>query len=118
MPYKLSHRVCFQTTDLQEAKAHFQKELGLVLVHESPESLELDGGELRLFIDKGPNMGPIMELVVPELEKAKEDLIQQGWEVVVWEGKDQRCYVRNLMGTIFNLHEDPSLFDSEELEAN
>lgn len=115
MPYKISKCVCFQTPDLKSAKAHFQG-LGLTVVSESEESVELAGGEIRLFIDRGPEMGPIMELIVPNLEEAQRDLVSQGWTVVIWEGLERRCYLRNTMGTLFNLFEDPTAFDDQDEE--
>jgi len=115
MPYKLSKCVCFQTPDLDGAKVHFQA-LGMIVVAETEDSIELAGGELRLFIELGLQLGPIMELIVPGLEEALKDLLSQGWTVVLWEGRGQRCYVRNTMGTLFNLFEDPTAFDDQDEE--
>jgi hypothetical protein len=114
MDYKISRCVCFQTLDLDTASDHFQRELGLKEVNRSEESIELEGAEIRLFIDKGPEMGPILEIIVPELEDAKMDLLGQGWSVVLWEGRGQRCYMRNPSGTLFNLWEDPEAFEEDE----
>jgi hypothetical protein len=117
MPYKISKCVCFQAPDLNGAKVHFQG-LGMTVVAESEDSVELAGGELRLFIDLGPEMGPIMELIVPDLEEAQKDLVSQGWTVVLWEGLGRRCYLRNSMGTLFNLFEDPTAFEDQDGEED
>jgi hypothetical protein len=108
--YKLSNCVCFQTPDLEKARAHFLG-LGMTVVSESQEGVELSGGEVRLFIEKGERMGPIMELLVPDLDEALEDLRSQGWAVVLWEGEGGKCYLRNPLGVIFNLFEDESALD-------
>jgi len=114
MTYKISRCVCFQTMDLEAASKHFQRELGLKEVSRSKDSVELEGEEIRFFIDKGPEMGPILEAIVPELEGAKADLMDQGWSVVLWEGRGKRCYMRNPYGMLFNLWEDPEAFEEEE----
>jgi len=57
-----------------------------------------------------------MELIVPNLEEAQRDLVSQGWTVVIWEGLGRRCYLRNTMGTLFNLFEDPTAFDDQDEE--
>lgn len=111
--YKLSNCVCVQTPDMIKAKAHFQG-LGMTVVSESEDSIELVGGEGRLFIDKGEEMGPIMELLVPDLHLARSDLESQGWVVVLWEGRGRRCYLRNPMGMLFNLFEDITACEGEE----
>ncbi len=108
----MSNCVCLQTLDLDKAKAHFLR-MGLTVVDEGEDEMELSDGNVRLFIDRGPEMGPIMELIVMDLEMAKEDLTSQGWSVVLWEGKGKRCYLRNPNGVLFNLFEDASAFDEE-----
>jgi len=114
MAYKISRCVCFQTLDLDTASEHFQRELGLKEVSRSEGSIELEGAEICFFIDIGPEMGPILEVIVPELEGARMDLQGQGWNVVLWEGKGKRCYMRNPSGTLFNLWEDPEAFEEDK----
>lgn len=111
MAYKISRCVCFQTLDLDTASEHFQRELGLKEVSRSEESIELEGAEIRFFIDKGQDIGPILEVIVPELEGARMDLLGQGWSVILWEGRGKRCYMRNPSGMLFNLWEDPEAFE-------
>lgn len=111
MAYRVTSRVCFQTPDIEQAKAHFQRALGMTVVSESEDSVELAGGDLRLFIDRGPQLGPIMELLVPDADLARDDLVGQGWTVVLWEGRGGRRYLRNPMGMLFDLSEDPGAFD-------
>jgi|APFre7841882724_1041349.scaffolds.fasta_scaffold00891_6 hypothetical protein len=111
----MSDRVYLQTEDLEEAKAYFQG-TGMTVVEETADSVELVGEDVRLFIDRGPKLGPIMELLVPELEMARDDLVSQDWTVVRWEGKAGRCYLSNSMGLLFNLSEDLSAFSDDEMD--
>src|SRR5208283_1821363 len=91
MLYKLSRFVCLQTPDLENAIRHFEREMGLTVVNRTEDMADLSGGEISLHIEKGPEVGPILEILVPDLSGARDDLVFQGWSIVVWEGKDSRC---------------------------
>ncbi len=110
--YKISNNVLLQTTDVQAAKEHFQAQ-GMVVVGEQEDLVELFDGDVKLTIQRGDELGPVMELLVPDLDMAREDLGSQEWTVIAWEGKGKRCLMANPMGTLFNLVEDPSAFEEE-----
>jgi hypothetical protein len=111
--YKVSNSVLLQTREMQETKEHFQ-DLGMVVVNENKDTIEMFDGDVRLIIENGDEMGPIMELLVPDLEMAKEDLESQGWTVLTWEGKGRRCHMANPMGALFNIVEDPQAYEDKE----
>ena len=110
--YKVSNCVLLQTRDVQAAKEHFQGQ-GMTVISEEEGLVEMFDGDVKLTIEEGDNLGPIMELLVPDLEMAREDLESQGWTVATWEGKGRKCYMTNPMGTIFSIVEDPSAFEDE-----
>jgi hypothetical protein len=56
-------------------------------------------------------MGPILEFLVPDLDAAKEELLAKGCQVVVWEEKGGRCYLRDSFSFFLNLYEDPQAFE-------
>ncbi len=116
MTYKLSRSVCLYAPDLESAVRHFEREMGLTLVNRTDDEADLSGGDISLHIEKGPEQGPILEILVPDIEAAKVDLLSQGWSVVSWEGRVGRCRLSNPSGTMFNVIEEPSAFDSEEFE--
>jgi hypothetical protein len=118
MPYKLSRSVCLQTPDLENAVRHFEKEMELTLVNRTEDTADLSGGDINLHIEKGPKLGPILEIIVPDIDAAKDDLTSQGWSIVIWEVKEGRCHIRNPAGILFHFIEEPSAFDSEELERD
>ena len=49
--------------------------------------------------------GPVMELFVEDLEKAREILVANGCKVLRWRGKGQDCYIQDPFGVIFNIWE-------------
>jgi hypothetical protein len=110
--YKMSNTILLQTMDMQKAKEHFQSK-GMVTVSESEETVEMFDGDVKLIIAKGEELGPIMELLVPDLGMAVEDLTSQGWTVVAQEDVGS-CHMVNPMGTLFRLIEDPHAYDDDE----
>jgi hypothetical protein len=110
--YKVSNSVLLQTRDVQGAKEHFQGQ-GMTVISEQEEQIEMFDGDVKLTILEGEDLGPIMELLVPDLEMAREDLESQGWTVMIWEGRGKRCYMSNHMGTMFSLVEDPGAYEEE-----
>jgi len=118
MPYKLSRSVCLQTPDLENAVRHFEKEMELTVVNRTEDTADLSGRDINLHIEKGPELGPILEIIVPEINVAKNDLISQRWTVIIWEGKEGRCRIRNPAGILFHVIEEPSAFDSNDDEQD
>jgi catechol 2,3-dioxygenase-like lactoylglutathione lyase family enzyme len=99
-----------QTPKLDSATSFYEDVLGLELVDHREGGAELRAGT-RLFFDRGEQMGPILEFLVPDLGVAKDELFTKGCHIVVWEGKGGRCYVRDPFGFLFNLYEDPQAFE-------
>lgn len=110
--YKVSNSVLLLTRDMQSAKEHFQSQ-GMTLIDEQEDLIEMFDGDVKLTIQKGDDLGPIMELLVPDLDMAREDLLSQGWTVMAWGGKGKKCFMANPMGALFNMVEDPSAFEED-----
>jgi catechol 2,3-dioxygenase-like lactoylglutathione lyase family enzyme len=110
MPFKFSSCIALQTPDLDRAVAFYHRVMGLEVTFHEKDSAELHAGSYRLFIDQGSRMGPIMEFLVPDVEIAKEELLEMGCEIVRWEGAGGACYLRDPFGFMFNLYEDPQAF--------
>jgi hypothetical protein len=58
---------------------------------------------INLFIEPGPALGPVLEVTVDSVEKAKARLVKSGCEIVKDEPDFPRCYVRDPYGLIYNL---------------
>ncbi|MFH2055990.1 MAG: VOC family protein [bacterium] len=110
MPYRLSNCVCLTTPDLAKASEFYTKIIGLQVSGKINDGLEFEVGSLRFFVNPGGPPTLAMEFVVPNLEKAREELVAAGCEVVKWEGKGRDCYIRDPFGLLFNLWEDPRAF--------
>jgi hypothetical protein len=65
---------------------------------------DLDASPLNMFIIEGHEFaGPVMELFVDDLEKARHVLVQNGCKVIRWRGVGQDCYIEDPFGVVFNI---------------
>lgn len=111
MRFKFSRCLALETPDFNRALDFYQNVIGLEVVRREGSTFELKAGQFRLFIDKGETMGPVMEFLVLELDKARDRLIKAGCKVVRWEGKGKCCFMSDPFGFIFNLYEEPEAFN-------
>ena len=73
---------------------------------DDPQLADLDADPLNMFIIKDHEFaGPVMELFVDDLEKAREVLVQNGCKVIRWRGKGQDCYIQDPFGVVYNVWE-------------
>lgn len=95
-----------------ELVAFYRDKIGLKIIEADSEQAEFDTAPTRLFVNNGPGPKLLFELLVPDLESAREDLLAKGCEIVRWEGRGKTCYVRDPFGFVFNVWEDPQAFES------
>jgi catechol 2,3-dioxygenase-like lactoylglutathione lyase family enzyme len=89
-----------------EAVNFYTKVLGFRNRSEDPDLGDLDADPINLFVLEDDEFrGPVMELFVEDLEKAREILEANGCKVLRWRGKGQDCYIQDPFGVIFNIWE-------------
>jgi catechol 2,3-dioxygenase-like lactoylglutathione lyase family enzyme len=91
MSYTFSRCFALQTPEPEKAVEFYRKVFGLELAKSDGNEIELQAGQFRFFLDKGPSMGPIMEFVVPNLDRAKAELLDAGCEIIRWGGLGKPC---------------------------
>ena len=108
MNYRMSKNIGFQVNDVEKAKHFYENVLGLKEPEKSDvEELEFQTNHNSIFLMQGnENLGPIMEVVVEDLNEAKQHLVENGCEIVRWKGKGRDCYVRDPFGMVFNVWEE------------
>lgn len=108
MKYRLSKNIGFQVNDVEKAKHFYESVLGLKEPAQSNvEEVEFQTTSNSIFLIPGiENIGPVMEVIVSNLEEAKKHLLEHGCEIVRWEGKGKDCYVKDPFGMIFNVWEE------------
>jgi hypothetical protein len=94
--------ILIQSPDPRAAAEFYVKQLGFTITGETP-MLELAGPNINLYIEKGPALGPVLEVTVSNVEEAKARLIKNGCVVVKDEPHYPRTYVRDPNWLIYNL---------------
>jgi len=95
-----------RTDRYQKALDFYSKVLGFINRSDDPDLGDFDAAPLNMFVIQDSELeGLIHELFVEDLEKAREELVNNGCEVIRWHGKGQDCYIRDPFGVIYNLWE-------------
>jgi predicted enzyme related to lactoylglutathione lyase len=97
--------ILIQAQDPKSGAAFYVKQLGFEITEETPNMISLHGKHINLFIERGPALGPVLEVTVDNVEEAKHRLVKNGCEVVKDEPDFPRCYVKDPFGLIYNLTE-------------
>lgn len=95
--------ILIQAPDPKKAAAFYVDHLGFEITGEEPNMISLHGKHINLFIEKGPALGPVLEVTVDSVEAARLRLVKNGCEVVKDEPDFPRCYVKDPYGLIYNL---------------
>ena len=95
--------ILIQAPDPTAAAAFYVEQLGFEITGEDPQMISLHGRRINLFIEKGPSLGPVLEVTVDSVEAAKQRLVAKGCQVVKDEPDFPRCYVKDPFGLTYNL---------------
>jgi catechol 2,3-dioxygenase-like lactoylglutathione lyase family enzyme len=95
--------ILIQANDPKKAALFYVQHLGFEVTEEKPHMISLHGRHINLFIEKGPTLGPVLEVTVGNVAQAKLNLVKQGCEIVKDEPGFPRCYVKDPFGLIYNL---------------
>lgn len=95
--------ILIQAPDPQKAAAFYVDHLDFEITGEEPQMVSLHGKHINLFIERGPALGPVLEVTVDSVEAARLRLVQCGCVVVKDEPDFPRCYVKDPFGLIYNL---------------
>jgi hypothetical protein len=95
--------ILIQAEDPKTAARFYVEQLGFEITGETPNMIGLLGKNINLFIERGPALGPVLEVTVASVEEAKLRLVKNGCIIVKDEPEFPRCYVRDPFGLIYNL---------------
>ena len=95
--------ILIQAPDPEQAAAFYVDQLGFTVTDTDPNMISLHGEHINLFIERGPELGPVLEVTVDSVEEAKRRLVKNGCEIVKDEPNFPRCYVKDPFGLIYNL---------------
>jgi predicted enzyme related to lactoylglutathione lyase len=95
--------ILIQAPDPRQAASFYVSHLGFKITDETSQMISLHGDHIHLFIEKGPTLGPVLEVTVDSVEEAKTRLVKNGCEIIKDEPDFPRCYVKDPFGLIYNL---------------
>ena len=95
--------ILIQAQDPKKSALFYVKQLGFEITDEKPNLISLHGVHINLFIERGPALGPVLEVMVDSVEKAKLRLLKSGCEIIKDEPDFPRCYIKDPFGLIYNL---------------
>jgi len=95
--------ILIQAQDPKRAAAFYVQQLGFEITGEAPDMISVHGEHINLFIERGPALGPVLEVTVASVEEARLRLVKNGCVVVKDEPEFPRCYVKDPFGLIYNL---------------
>jgi predicted enzyme related to lactoylglutathione lyase len=95
--------ILIQAQDPKSAAAFYVENLGFEVTGEEPSMISLHGKHISLFIEQGPPLGPVLEVMVDSVEAAKRRLLARGCKIVKDEPDFPRCYIRDPYGLTYNL---------------
>jgi len=95
--------ILIQAEDPTKAASFHVEQLGFTITEEAPNMTSLHGEHINLFIERGPALGPVLEVTVASVEESKRRLVKNGCEIVKDEPNFPRCYVKDPFGLIYNL---------------
>ena len=103
MANKFGTDILIQAQDPMTAARFYVEQLGFEITDNNPKMIGLRGRHINLFIEPGSPLGPVLEVTVDNVEKARERLVKNGCEVIKDEPEFPRCYIRDPQGLIYNL---------------
>jgi hypothetical protein len=95
--------ILIQAQDPPGAASFYVQQLGFTITDEAPNMISLQGANINLFIERGPALGPVLEVTVGNVEEARIRLVANGCQIVKDEPDFPRCYVKDPFGLIYNL---------------
>lgn len=95
--------ILIQADDPEKAARFYVEHLGFEITEENPALISIRGKHINLFIERGPALGPVLEVTVANVREAVQRLENNGCEVIKDEPDFPRCYVKDPYGLIYNL---------------
>jgi catechol 2,3-dioxygenase-like lactoylglutathione lyase family enzyme len=98
--------VIVRTETFAQATQFYETVLGFEVTMRRDGLVGFETGAFQLFLEDGaPAHGPVFEMRVPDLPRAKRQLLDRGCTVVEEDPAVPRCYLRDPFGLVFNVEQ-------------
>ena len=82
MSNTLGTDILIQAQDPMKAANFYVKELGFKITDKTSNMVSLHGKNINMFIERGSALGPVLEVTVKNVEKAKANLKKKGCKII------------------------------------
>jgi catechol 2,3-dioxygenase-like lactoylglutathione lyase family enzyme len=113
--FRATRDVIIRTEDFKEAAQFYESVLGLQVFYNKESMLGFEAGGFRLYLEQGPQHGPVFDFLVADLEAAKLALLSAGCSVLEEDPAVPRCYIRDPHGLVFNIEQTGTAQKSSEV---
>src|SRR3974390_882404 len=96
-PFRASRDIIIRTERFDEAVDFYQSVMGFPVVHNGVSIVGFDAGAFQLFVERGPEQGPVLEFRVNDVEEAKRALVKAGSYI------EEESRIRDPYGLLFNI---------------
>ncbi|OOG55632.1 VOC family protein [Rhodanobacter sp. C03] len=103
-----SRDVIIRTDAWAEAVGFYGTVLGLPVTHRSETLVGFETGSFCLYVEKGPEHGPVFDFLVANVQAEKHRLVAAGCVVIEENAAIPHCYLRDPYGVVFNLGKVPA----------
>jgi catechol 2,3-dioxygenase-like lactoylglutathione lyase family enzyme len=104
-PFRASRDVIIRTASFAAAARFYESVLGLKRFLDGESMAGFETGAFRLYVESGPEHGPVFDFLVPDLKAAKSALLSAGCTVIEEDPSVPRCYIRDPYGLVFNIEQ-------------
>ncbi|MEQ9232289.1 MAG: hypothetical protein RIF46_16525 [Cyclobacteriaceae bacterium] len=97
-------------------KTFYTEVFGFAIKHSNDQLIEIDTNSHTIYaMNETQFVGLVMELLVDNLDDAKEYFQANGCKILKWEGKGRDCYIEDPFGIRYNVWETASHKKEEQL---
>jgi catechol 2,3-dioxygenase-like lactoylglutathione lyase family enzyme len=100
---KSSRDVIIRTESLAQAERFYNAILGFAVSSRGSGIVGFETGSFCLYVEKGPEHGPVFDFLVTDVDATKDRLIAAGCTLIEEDHSVPRCYVRDPFGVTFNI---------------
>ena len=106
--FKSSRDVIIRTRAWSDAVKYYETVLRLPVTHRGSSIVGFEAGGFCLYVESGPDHGPVFEFLVPDVAAARAHLLAAGCSLVEEDPSLPRCYVKDPYGVTYNIGHDPN----------
>lgn len=105
--FRSGRDVIIRTEAFEDAVSFYTSVLQLRVSYTSEDLVGFETGSFCLYVEKGPEHGPVFEFFVPDVAAARARLMAAGCVLVEENPAVPRCYIRDPAGLTFNVVQAP-----------